>query len=163
MSCVVSPSSSCSRFRTACSPVLARAAPATQQETCSLHLHSVTTPHNYGRVFSSTAPGLVMGVGTVGDRLLPYDECDTFISTDAGLTWRMADDGAKKYEWGDQGSVLLMVEDEEPTDVIQYSLDYGKTWCALHSRSSSTTADVVVSPQLAGKSLTSASSCVPGS
>jgi len=70
-----------------------------------------------------------MGVGTVGDRLLPYDECDTFISTDAGLSWRMADDGAKKYEWGDQGSVLLMVEDEEPTDVIQYSFDYGKTWC----------------------------------
>ncbi|GAA5827143.1 hypothetical protein JCM3770_007150 [Rhodotorula araucariae] len=97
-------------------------------ETCSLHLHSVTQPHNYGRVFSSTAPGLVMGVGTVGDRLLPYDECDTFLSTDAGLTWKMVDDGAKKYEFGDQGSLLLMVEDEEPTDTIQYSFDYGKTW-----------------------------------
>lgn len=100
------------------------------QETCSLHLHSVTQPHNYGRVFSSTAPGLVMGVGTIGDRLLPYDECDTFLSTDAGLTWRMMDDGAKKYEFGDQGSLLLMVEDEEPTDEIKYSFDYGKTWCA---------------------------------
>ncbi|GAA6008486.1 vacuolar protein sorting/targeting protein 10 [Rhodotorula paludigena] len=97
-------------------------------ETCSLHLHSVTQPHNYGRVFSSTAPGLVMGVGTIGDRLLPYDECDTFLSTDAGLTWRMMDDGAKKYEFGDQGSLLLMVEDEEPTDEIKYSFDYGKTW-----------------------------------
>lgn len=103
----------------------------TGQNSCSLHLHSVTQPHNYGRVFSSTAPGLVMGVGTIGPRLLPYDECDTFLSTDAGLTWRMVDDGAKKYEFGDQGSLLLMVEDEEPTDEIKYSFDYGKTWCVV--------------------------------
>lgn len=98
------------------------------QNSCSLHLHSVTQPHNYGRVFSSTAPGLVMGVGTIGSRLLPYDECDTFLSTDAGLTWKMVEDGAMKYEFGDRGSLLLMVEDEEPTDEIKYSFDYGKTW-----------------------------------
>ncbi|KAI5476446.1 signal sequence binding protein [Pseudohyphozyma bogoriensis] len=98
------------------------------RETCSLHLHSVTQPHNYGKVFSSTAPGLVMGVGSVGSRLLPYDECDTFLSTDAGITWRMVDDGAKKYEFGDQGSLLVMVEDEEPTDELQYSWDFGQTW-----------------------------------
>jgi hypothetical protein len=41
---------------------------------CSLHVHSVTTPHNYGRVFSSTAPGYVMAVGSVGANLLPYGE-----------------------------------------------------------------------------------------
>ncbi|GAA5934219.1 hypothetical protein JCM1841_004702 [Sporobolomyces salmonicolor] len=97
-------------------------------DSCSLHLHSVTQPHNYGRVFSSTAPGLVMGVGTIGRQLLPYDECDTFVSTDAGLSWRMVDDGAKKYEFGDQGSLLVMIEDEEPTDEIKYSWDFGKTW-----------------------------------
>ncbi|BGO96427.1 putative Signal sequence binding protein [Rhodotorula toruloides ATCC 204091] len=97
-------------------------------DSCSLHLHSVTQPHNYGRVFSSTAPGLVMGVGSIGSRLLPYDDCDAFVSTDAGLTWRMVDDGAKKYEFGDQGAVLVMVEDEEPTDELKYSFDYGKTW-----------------------------------
>lgn len=39
---------------------------------CALHVHSITTPHNYGRVFSSTAPGFVMAVGSVGDHLLPY-------------------------------------------------------------------------------------------
>ncbi|SCZ93735.1 BZ3500_MvSof-1268-A1-R1_Chr6-3g08852 [Microbotryum saponariae] len=97
-------------------------------ETCSLHLHSVTQPHNYGRVFSSTAPGLVMGVGSIGARLLPYDECDTFLSTDAGLTWRMVDDGANKYEFGDQGSIIIMVEDEEATDSLKYSFDFGRTW-----------------------------------
>ncbi|GAA6062486.1 hypothetical protein JCM10212_001859 [Sporobolomyces blumeae] len=97
-------------------------------ESCSLHLHSVTQPHNYGRVFSSTAPGLLMGVGSIGPRLLAYDECDTFLSTDNGVSWRMVDDGAKKYEFGDQGSVLVMVEDEEPTDEVKYSFDFGKTW-----------------------------------
>ncbi|SCV67566.1 BQ2448_5177 [Microbotryum intermedium] len=100
-------------------------------ETCSLHLHSVTQPHNYGRVFSSTAPGLVMGVGSIGARLLPYDECDTFLSTDAGLTWRMIDDGANKYEFGDQGSIIIMVEDEEATDSLKYSFDFGQTWSVM--------------------------------
>ncbi|KAK4055938.1 vacuolar protein sorting/targeting protein PEP1 [Microbotryomycetes sp. JL221] len=97
-------------------------------ESCSLHLHSVTQPHNYGKVFSSTAPGLVMGVGSIGSRLLPYDECDTFLSIDAGLTWSMVEDGAHKYEFGDQGSVIVMVEDEEATDELKYSFDFGKTW-----------------------------------
>ncbi|KAM0787341.1 hypothetical protein ACM66B_003430 [Microbotryomycetes sp. NB124-2] len=100
----------------------------TNLESCSLHLHSVTQPHNYGKVFSSTAPGLVMGVGSIGSRLLPYDECDTFLSTDAGLTWKMVEDGAHKYEFGDQGSVIVMVEDEEATDELKYSFDFGKTW-----------------------------------
>ncbi|KAK4046163.1 vacuolar protein sorting/targeting protein PEP1 [Microbotryomycetes sp. JL201] len=100
-------------------------------ESCSLHLHSVTQPHNYGKVFSSTAPGLVMGVGSIGSRLLPYDECDTFLSTDAGLTWKMVEDGAHKYEFGDQGSVIVMVEDEEATDELKYSFDFGKTWYVI--------------------------------
>lgn len=44
------------------------------QLDCSLHVHAVTTPHNYGRVFSSTAPGFVMAVGSVGDYLLDYGQ-----------------------------------------------------------------------------------------
>jgi hypothetical protein len=95
---------------------------------CSLHLYSVTQPHNYGRVFSSTAPGFVMGVGNVGPHLLPYEECDTFLSLDAGLTWRQVYRNAHKYEFGDQGSVIVMVPDEESTNHIMYSWDDGKTW-----------------------------------
>jgi len=71
-----------------------------------------------------------MGVGSIGSHLLAYDECDTFLSIDNGVSWRMVDDGAKKYEFGDQGSVLVMIEDEEPTDELKYSFDMGKTWCA---------------------------------
>ena len=96
--------------------------------TCSLHLHSVTTPHNFGRIFSSPAPGFVMGIGNVGDSLKTYEECDTFLSTDAGVSWKMVRRGAHKYEFGDQGSILVIVDDEEVTDKVRYSLDLGKTW-----------------------------------
>jgi len=98
---------------------------------CSLHVHSVTVPHNYGQVFSSTAPGFVMAVGSVGAYLLPYEDCDTFLSTDAGLTWRVVQEGAHKYEFGDQGSILVMVDDEEATDHVLYSYDSGATWQQL--------------------------------
>jgi hypothetical protein len=50
------------------------------QSTCSLHVHSVTTPHNYGRVFSSTAPGYVMAVGSVGDTLAAYGQLSVTIA-----------------------------------------------------------------------------------
>ncbi|KAI0766636.1 Oligoxyloglucan reducing end-specific cellobiohydrolase [Trametes elegans] len=95
---------------------------------CSLHLHSVTLPHNFGRVFSSPAPGLVMGVGSIGDHLQPYEECDTFLSIDGGINWQMVRSDAHKYEFGDQGSILVLVNDEEGVDSISYSTDFGKTW-----------------------------------
>ena len=98
------------------------------QETCSLHLHSVTNPHNFGRIFSSPAPGLVMGVGSVGEYLEPYEECDTFLSADGGDTWQMIQRAAHKYEFGDQGSIVVVVNDEDITDSIMYSLDLGKSW-----------------------------------
>ncbi|PWN53321.1 Oligoxyloglucan reducing end-specific cellobiohydrolase [Violaceomyces palustris] len=101
------------------------------QEECSLHLYSVTHLHNSGRVFSSTAPGFVMGVGSIGRGLLPYEDCDTFLSTDAGKTWNMVSTDAHKYEFGDQGSVLVIVDDEDSTDHISYSFNQGKDWNKL--------------------------------
>ncbi|KAJ7230698.1 vacuolar protein sorting/targeting protein 10 [Mycena pura] len=97
-------------------------------EDCSLHLYSVTTPHNFGRIFSSPAPGLVMGVGSIGNSLLPYEDCDTFLSTDAGITWSMVRPDAHKYEFGDSGSILVVVNDEDGVDEVRYSLNLGKSW-----------------------------------
>jgi len=94
----------------------------------NVHLHSVTNLHNGGRVFSSPAPGLVMGIGNEGKSLKPYDECDLYVSKDAGVTWSLARKHAHKYEFGDSGSVLVAVNDEQYTDKIIYSLNYGKDW-----------------------------------
>ncbi|KAE9387475.1 Oligoxyloglucan reducing end-specific cellobiohydrolase [Gymnopus androsaceus JB14] len=95
---------------------------------CTLHLHSVTEPHNFGPIFSSPTPGYVMGVGSIGNTLLPYEDCDTFISTDAGLSWKMVQKQAYKYEFGDSGSVILAVNDKDGVNNVIYSLDMGETW-----------------------------------
>lgn len=72
-----------------------------------------------------------MGVGSVGATLEPYDDCDTYVSSDAGVTWRMAQEGAHKYEMGDQGAILVVVDDEDRTDHVHYSYDFGQTWKRL--------------------------------
>lgn len=102
--------------------------PLTTDDDDEIHLHSVSQMTNSGRVFSSPAPGVVMGVGNKGKHLKEYEECDLYVSDDAGLTWRRAVKEAHKYEFGDRGSVLLAIYDEGPTDTIQYSLDHGKSW-----------------------------------
>jgi photosystem II stability/assembly factor-like uncharacterized protein len=96
----------------------------------NIHLHSVTDLHNSGRVFSSPAPGIVMGVGNTGERLGNYKDGDLWVSDDAGVTWELALQEAHKYEIGDQGSVLVAVFDEGETKKIMYSLKHGRkdTW-----------------------------------
>ncbi|PWY65287.1 vacuolar protein sorting protein [Aspergillus sclerotioniger CBS 115572] len=94
----------------------------------NLHLHSVTTFANIGRVFSSPAPGLVMGVGNTGDHLKKYTDGDLYISDDAGVTWRHALDGPHKYEFGDQGAVVVAISDNGKSNKISFSLDHGKEW-----------------------------------
>ncbi|SPQ19392.1 c90402aa-4757-4aad-9602-328fd3eb247e [Thermothielavioides terrestris] len=96
-----------------------------------IHLHSVTELSNVGRVFSSPAPGLVMAIGNTGDYLKDYwEDGNLYVSDDAGKTWSKALDGPHKYEFGDQGSILVAVRDSKEADVgeINYSLDHGVTW-----------------------------------
>lgn len=69
-----------------------------------------------------------MAVGNVGKELAPYKQSDTFFSRDAGFTWQEIHKDAHLWEFGDSGSVLVIVNDEEPTDRVSYSLDEGKTW-----------------------------------
>lgn len=93
-----------------------------------LHLHSVTDISNSGLVFSSPAPGIVMGVGNTGEALKKYSEGNLYVSDDAGVTWRLALKGSHKYEFGDQGSVIMAISDNEKTDEISYSINHGKDW-----------------------------------
>ncbi|KAL2869409.1 vacuolar protein sorting/targeting protein 10 [Aspergillus lucknowensis] len=94
----------------------------------TLHLHSVNSDTNLGRVFSSPAPGLVMGVGNTGDHLIEYSNGHLYISDDAGRTWRLALKGPHKYEFGDQGAVLVAIGAEGKVKKLDYSLDHGKEW-----------------------------------
>lgn len=93
-----------------------------------LHLHSVTELSNSGRVFSSPAPGIVMGIGNTGGSLKAYKDGSLYISDDAGLTWTMGLEGPHKYEFGDQGSILVAISDNGATDEIQYSINHGKSF-----------------------------------
>ncbi|EPE04857.1 vacuolar protein sorting targeting protein pep1 [Ophiostoma piceae UAMH 11346] len=103
-------------------------APVTVGGKDRLHLHSVTDLSNVGRVFSSPAPGLVMAVGNTGDYLSEYKDGNLYISDNAGATWIEGLKGPHKYEFGDQGSILVAVYDHVDVDQIMYSLDHGLSW-----------------------------------
>ncbi|KAJ3114588.1 vacuolar protein sorting/targeting protein PEP1, partial [Physocladia obscura] len=94
---------------------------------CALHFHSRTETHNLGRTFSElAAPGIIIGVGNVGPKLVDYSGSDTFISTDGGLTWINAARGPHKYEIADTGSIIVLIPDgKDATGSILYSTKRG--------------------------------------
>ena len=66
-----------------------------------------------------------MAVGNVGETLEEYDQSDTFLSRDAGFTWEEVHKDAHLWEFGDSGSILIMANDEGPTDHVMFSTDEG--------------------------------------
>jgi photosystem II stability/assembly factor-like uncharacterized protein len=98
-------------------------------DKCSLHLHGYTERQDPRDTYSSpSAIGVMLGVGNVGESLGLYNEGDTFITTDGGLTWKVAIKGTYMWEYGDQGSIIVLVEKNTPTKTVVYSLDEGKEW-----------------------------------
>jgi len=97
-----------------------------------LNLHGVTDAHNFGRVFSSAAPGVMLGVGNKGSHLKEYEDGDLFVSNDAGRNWEKALDGPWKYEFADEGNVLLAIPDnrgdKKATKKASFSVDHGENW-----------------------------------
>ena len=69
-----------------------------------------------------------MAVGNVGETLAGYTDSDTFLSRDAGFTWSEVHKDAHLWEFGDSGSILVMANDEEPTDHVLFSTDEGLHW-----------------------------------
>ena len=69
-----------------------------------------------------------MAVGNVGGKLAPYVESDTFLSRDAGFTWEEVHKDAHLWEFGDSGSILVMTNDEQPTDHVLFTTDEGLNW-----------------------------------
>ncbi|KAF4336295.1 carboxypeptidase Y-sorting PEP1 precursor [Fusarium beomiforme] len=95
-----------------------------------IHLHSMTDIDNIGRIFSSPAPGLVMGNGNTGAALGEFESSNLYVSDNAGVSWKKALDGPHKYEFGDTGGILVAVRDslKEDVDRVSFSLDYGENW-----------------------------------
>ncbi|KTW29333.1 hypothetical protein T552_01288 [Pneumocystis carinii B80] len=96
-------------------------------KTCSLHLHSITDKYKFDRIFSSYAPGILIGMGSVGPYLKPFNECNLYISEDAGKTWFLSLEGTYIYEWSDHGSIIAAIPDEK-TNTFYYSFNRGRTW-----------------------------------
>lgn len=71
---------------------------------------------------------MIMAVGNVGEQLAAYKDSDTFLSRDAGFTWEEVHKDAHLFEFGDSGSILIMANDEDPTDHVLFSTDEGLNW-----------------------------------
>jgi cbb3-type cytochrome oxidase subunit 3 len=70
----------------------------------------------------------MIGVGNVGMSLAPYVDSDTFLTRDGGFTWEEIHKDAHLWEFGDQGSILILANDEEATDHVLYTLNEGFSW-----------------------------------
>jgi len=90
-------------------------------DPCDLHLHSSISGET---TFGSPAPGVLLGVGSVGKKLLPLPECDTFLSVDGGASWTAVGKGEWEYVVGDIGSLIVMAREGK----IKWSGDFGKTF-----------------------------------
>jgi hypothetical protein len=95
----------------------------------SLHLHGYTERADPRDTYSSpSAIGVMIGVGNVGEHLGLYNEGDTFLTTDGGITWKPVQKGTYLWEYGDQGSVIVLVPKNTATNKLMYTTDEGITW-----------------------------------
>ena len=98
-------------------------------DSCDLHLHAFTERIDDRDMFSfNGAPGLVIGVGNVGSRLAEYASGDTFMSRDAGQTWTEIAKGPHMVEVTDHGGIIVLADDQSPSNSIMYSLDGGRSF-----------------------------------
>jgi len=75
---------------------------------------------------------MMVGIGNVGKSLAKYADSDTFLTRDAGKTWVEIHKDAHLYEFGDYGGILLLVNDEQATNFLEFSIDQGNTFTRYH-------------------------------
>ena len=99
------------------------------KQECHLNLN-IRTYKGYGPLYSKdNSLGLVIGTGSIGPYLLHRsDMINTYMSKDGGYLWYEVAKGSHIYEFGDHGGVIVMAEDQKPTNIIKFTWDYGKTW-----------------------------------
>ncbi|BFZ53716.1 vacuolar protein sorting/targeting protein PEP1 [Savitreella phatthalungensis] len=96
---------------------------------CSLNLHGYTERADIRDTYSSgSAIGILIAVGNAGSSLTPYNESNTFMSTDGGIEWREIAKGPHQWEYGDSGSIIVLALDDAETQHVLFTLDEGRTW-----------------------------------
>eukprot|EP00948_MAST-09A_sp_MAST-9A-sp1_P001330 g1330.t1 len=98
-------------------------------ESCYLHFHG--SDYNTNRFYSRIdAPGIVMSTGNVGRSADPGNTATvhTYLSIDGGRLWNEVAQKSNVYDYIDYGGIIVMVNNMDATDTLQYSTDYGDTW-----------------------------------
>lgn len=93
-------------------------------QECSLHLHGQSEGFS---LLVEGVPGLLIGVGSVGDRLLDIENCKTYLLQDAGLTWLEVSPEPSYWTVLDHGSVVVLAS-TKTTAHVTYSTDLGHLW-----------------------------------
>lgn len=65
-------------------------------------------------------------MGCIGTHIT--DELNTYLSKDGGKTWKEIKKGPFVYEITDFGGLILLADDQNASNVVYYSTDYGDTW-----------------------------------
>ena len=103
------------------------------QTKCNLHLNaqSTTAQPFYSR---SKAVGVILGTGNVGEKLTRTNS-KTFVSRDAGKTWKTILTGANHFEISQNGGIIVAASRSGATDRIAWSTSDGQDWseCLLSS------------------------------
>lgn len=113
---------------------------------CFLNIHGLTGdfPHFYS---VDSAAGLIIGNGNVGRYLSNLDEqISTFLSRDGGLNWFEIRKGSHIYEIGDHGGLIVIADDQVPTDTILYSLDEGLLWQEIKLKDKIMVKNIIIEP-----------------
>ncbi|TQS32027.1 hypothetical protein Golomagni_07673, partial [Golovinomyces magnicellulatus] len=103
-------------------------------KSCALHLHHYTERDDKRRTFAAaTAVGVIFGVGNVGSSLGNIKDADTFMTIDGGITWKSVKKGHWTWQYGDQGSIIVLVKrstarSEVKTNTVTFSVDGGNSW-----------------------------------
>ncbi|XP_037531168.1 VPS10 domain-containing receptor SorCS2 [Nematolebias whitei] len=115
---------------------------------CHLHLHLrwADNPYVSGTVHTKeSAPGLIMGAGNLGSKLVEYKE-EMYITSDCGKTWRQVFEEEHHILYLDHGGVIVAIKDTSiPLKILKFSTDEGHTWNVHNFTSTSVFVDGLLS------------------
>ncbi|CAD7967065.1 unnamed protein product [Amoebophrya sp. A120] len=131
----------------ACDQLRIQQSSTSSPQSCSLHLHGTTSAlmgTNFAPFYSMpSAAGIILGTGNVGP-YLRYEDANTFISIDGGLTWIEAHKKPYIYEIGDHGGLIVMAPSTKKTREVIFSWNEGTSWFEFEMAKSRIEVDNIV-------------------